>query len=231
MATTKDYLDQLTADKALLVQTLNAKGVTASDTETFTELVPKVDTISGGGNIGYQVTFKVDGNDYYVSQCLQGESITEPPTPTMQGGVFAAWQLNGVDVLFPYTPSADVELIARVEDITVTTAGTSLYTYSGGAVTKRLDGFAVYGYCTYNTTQKFLFLVSQTARNTEMSGNTMAGGGSVSFVYNGETWYYSHSNATVTTSVDHPAADVGDYFQYNSAALIAKAILDAYFNV
>ena len=49
MATTKDYLDQLTADKALLVQILNSKGVTASDSETFTELVPKVDTISGGG--------------------------------------------------------------------------------------------------------------------------------------------------------------------------------------
>lgn len=49
MATTKDYLDQLTADKATLVQILNAKGVTASDSETFTELVPKVDTISGGG--------------------------------------------------------------------------------------------------------------------------------------------------------------------------------------
>lgn len=53
MATTKDYLDQLTADKATLVQILNAKGVTASDTETFTELVPKVDDIQTGGGGGY----------------------------------------------------------------------------------------------------------------------------------------------------------------------------------
>ena len=49
MPTTADYLNQLIDDKADLVAILNAKGVTASDTETFTELVPKVDTIPSGG--------------------------------------------------------------------------------------------------------------------------------------------------------------------------------------
>ena len=70
--------------------------------------------VAGGGGItgGYTVTFKVDGEDYYIASCEAGGTITEPPTPTSQSGVFAAWQLNGTDVTFPYTPSADVELTA-----------------------------------------------------------------------------------------------------------------------
>jgi sulfur carrier protein ThiS len=47
--TVEAALTQLGIDKSDLVAILNAKGVTASDTETFTELVPKVLDISGGG--------------------------------------------------------------------------------------------------------------------------------------------------------------------------------------
>lgn len=49
MPTTTDYLNQLISDKADLAANLTSKGVTASSSETFTELVPKVLDISGGG--------------------------------------------------------------------------------------------------------------------------------------------------------------------------------------
>ena len=54
MATTNDYLTQLQNDKATLVDNLITKGVTASDDETFTELVPKVLNIQGSSN--FQIT-------------------------------------------------------------------------------------------------------------------------------------------------------------------------------
>ena len=90
----------------------------APDNVKFGEIAQDVyDAItSGGSNIGYQVTFKVDGNDYYVASCQQGESITEPPTPTVQRKYFISWQLNGTDVSFPYTPSADVTINANMVD-------------------------------------------------------------------------------------------------------------------
>lgn len=112
MSTTADYLNQLIDDRNDLADNLVTMGVVASHSETFTELVPKVLDISGGSNIGYEVKFTVEGNDYYVASCQQGESISEPPTPTSQLGYFNAWQLNGVDVAFPYTPSADAEVVA-----------------------------------------------------------------------------------------------------------------------
>ena len=42
MATSADYINQLKADKQTLVNNLVAKGVTATNDETFTTLVPKV---------------------------------------------------------------------------------------------------------------------------------------------------------------------------------------------
>lgn len=194
------------------------------------------------GNIGYKVTFKVDGNDYYVAQCLQGDTITAPPEPTIQGGIFGSWQLNDVDISFPYTPSADVELIAVASsyhrEIEVVTAGTALYTYSGSTITKLYnnpdDNITVFGYCTYNNnTQKFLFLVSKIADNTRMSANEMANAVKIPFTYNSETWYYSHSNVTTTTSIDHACAELGDLqdaFNGNPAA-VAAGILNYYYNV
>ena len=49
MATTAEYLTQLQTDKATLVTNLVAKGVDATNDETFTSLVPKVADISTGG--------------------------------------------------------------------------------------------------------------------------------------------------------------------------------------
>ena len=51
MATTNDYLIQLQNDKATLVDNLTTMGVTASDDETFTELVPKILDIESGSDV------------------------------------------------------------------------------------------------------------------------------------------------------------------------------------
>lgn len=52
MATTQEYLSQLQTDKQTLVDNLVTKGVSASNDETFTSLVPKVlDIPSGSGDL------------------------------------------------------------------------------------------------------------------------------------------------------------------------------------
>ena len=92
MATSTDYINQLKADKQTLVNNLVAKGVTATNDETFTTLVPKVadiqsssatlgtKTITANGTYkaendnldGYsEVTVETSGvdiNDYYLMQ-------------------------------------------------------------------------------------------------------------------------------------------------------------------
>lgn len=62
MATTAEYLTQLQTDKATLVTNLVAKGVDATNDETFTTLVPKVANIQGG----------VDINDYFNKNIIGG---------------------------------------------------------------------------------------------------------------------------------------------------------------
>lgn len=49
MPTTADYLTQLERDRDNLADNLVTMGVEASQSETFTSLVPKVLDISGGG--------------------------------------------------------------------------------------------------------------------------------------------------------------------------------------
>lgn len=76
MATTQEYLSQLQIDKENLVNNLISKGVEASNEETFTTLVPKVNDIEAGGGsgdtdwaaIGYDETpdFVKKGYDYAV---------------------------------------------------------------------------------------------------------------------------------------------------------------------
>lgn len=56
MATTADYLTQLQADKQTLVNNLVAKGVEATNDETFTSLVPKVADIQAGGGEDFEIT-------------------------------------------------------------------------------------------------------------------------------------------------------------------------------
>ena len=52
MPTTSDYLTQLQTDKQTIATNINAKGVTTTGNETFTELASMVSQIqTGSGNI------------------------------------------------------------------------------------------------------------------------------------------------------------------------------------
>lgn len=76
MATSADYINQLKADKQTLVNNLVAKGVTATNDETFTSLVPKVASIQGGGKYSpnYISFYKFSGTD--LSENLEGLSTS-----------------------------------------------------------------------------------------------------------------------------------------------------------
>lgn len=177
-------------------------------------------TSGGGSNIGYEVKFKVDGNDYYVSQCLQGESITEPPIPTSQTGTFTAWQINGADVSFPYTPSADVELTAHFStvrtEMEIYDAGTTLWT----GKTKDNNGKAI---CGKTSDDKTLALVGLSANDVAFPYPTRTG----SITYDGDTYYYClYSSSSAVTNPNEAFANVKGAGMY---ATFASNILDHYF--
>ena len=64
MPTTADYLNDLVAQKNALVDNLNAKGVSASQSETLNSLVPKVLDISGEGGGGSDTYYDDFWDDY-----------------------------------------------------------------------------------------------------------------------------------------------------------------------
>lgn len=73
------------------------------------ELEKKIDDLT----IGYTVTFLVDGAVYEKVSVKAGNSVSAPETePTSESGTFVAWQLNGEDVTFPFTPTGDTEITA-----------------------------------------------------------------------------------------------------------------------
>ena len=75
----------------------------------FKELENKIDALS----FGCTVTFIVDGETYETVCVKIGHSVNAPAeNPTSESGSFIAWQLDGEDVIFPYTPTGDTELTA-----------------------------------------------------------------------------------------------------------------------
>lgn len=78
----------------------------------FEALEQKVDALS----LDYTVTFLVDGVVYEAVGVKSGHSVNAPAAePTSESGTFVSWQLDGKDVEFPYTPTADAELVALFE--------------------------------------------------------------------------------------------------------------------
>jgi hypothetical protein len=191
--------------------------VTAYETATV--------NVAGGGGIqgGYTVTFKVDDNDYYIASCEAGGTITEPPKPTSETGNFTAWQLNGVDVSFPYTPSADVELTAHFA-----TVRTEMEVYDAGTVirtnvTKTNNGTAIAGRTSYwggSVTVYITMLLSTEQANTAMTGSNVQTGNTT---YDGVTYYYSYAIG------DGQNQDFWEATGANSAATLATKTLDHYF--
>ena len=68
---------------------------------------------SVGGQLDYTVSFMVDGEPYQFISVKNGSSISEPPQPTVQSGVFAHWENDDGNIVhFPYTPIGDISLKA-----------------------------------------------------------------------------------------------------------------------
>lgn len=66
--------------------------------------------------LDYMVTFKVNGAVYEMASVRSGHAVNAPGTePTIDGGTFVSWQLNGEVVEFPFTPTGDTELTALFE--------------------------------------------------------------------------------------------------------------------
>lgn len=130
MATTAEYLTQLQTDKATLVTNLVAKGVDATNDETFTTLVPKVASIQGG----------VDINDYFDKNIGRGTSDSNFST-SGAAKTLLKWRTplivndNIGDYMFASFPidMPDLEQTSKL-----TSANGMFYTYKGTLV-KEID--------------------------------------------------------------------------------------------
>lgn len=60
----------------------------------------------------HTVTYIVNGEVYKTVTVQEGESIDAPEEPNIEGYIFDRWELNDVQVTFPFTPTEDVEIVA-----------------------------------------------------------------------------------------------------------------------
>lgn len=173
-----------------------------TDDITYGNISTKISEIQTGGGItgGYTVTFKVEGNDYYIASCQQGEAITEPPTPSVQGKNFGGWQLNGVDITFPYTPTADVEVAALLTTKNYLAANNEAITVMRGftfscrnLVTGAFGNKDLVGYGLGSDGMTGVFLITKVSRNNaiERTPSSLFADATSAITYNGETYYYA----------------------------------------
>ena len=77
---------------------------------TYTKTAPEPET--------FTVTFKADGRVFDTQQVEEGKTAARPATdPVKEGHAFAAWQLDGSDYDFGTPVTADIELIAKFEEV------------------------------------------------------------------------------------------------------------------
>lgn len=191
----------------------------------------------GGTSIGYTVTFQVDAETYYIAECLEGDTITAPPTPTGTGA-FQHWEDSDHNTItFPYTPSADITLssvFAQYHDeIATDTAGTKINTTLG---TKANDGLVVSGYAHETSSNGyFTFILGQSLDAIRTNNYNRQ---DFNFTYNGETWYalrewVNSSNKASILDGDIQSYNVGDVSASPSdwGEALGVPTLDYYYNV
>lgn len=105
---------------------------------------------------GYNVTFVVDDEVYAFYSVVQGQAITEPTAPTIEGKPFIGWSTtNSSDdiISFPYTPTADTTLYAI--SLATFVLGFTGLTNSSGALTLT-DDIASFDTYSTNTVGKYV---------------------------------------------------------------------------
>ncbi|MBQ5900225.1 MAG: InlB B-repeat-containing protein [Clostridia bacterium] len=172
-------------------------------------------------NIGYYVKFKVNNDDYYIVSCQQGESITEPPTPTVQSGyAFIGWKdSNDNPIVFPYTPTADIELSAVI-------SAYNFYVSNGGLIctlngkncnphTQPSGAIEICAYGVFTTYCAPLLITTNTRthylRYTNASGNFVYENQKTTVEYNGTTYNVA---AIVNQSVLGTGEDTSGLVRY-----------------
>lgn len=206
---------------------------------TYGNLLDKIDENIGKGGIsgGYQVTFKVNEEDYYFASCEAGNSITAPPDPTVETGkTFTGWKDKDNNVIsFPYTPSDDIELNAGIVNYDFGLLVTKIINGNQYAANHMPNG--PYNVIVAFDTSGYAFAISKTA----VTGNPLVSSMWISsshyyaninnaFTYNGETYYYGKSVYSMT------AQSYGGTVRYviqSTGTDVEKAteLLNAYFGV
>ena len=134
--TLNDYLEQLTEDKSTLVTNLVAKGISASDEETFTTLVPKVNEITPVNNQSKSVTIttntttNIEPDSGYTG--LSSVSVTTNVAPDMSMyfdsfGNGATYDASGQVPLYPI-----MRALKKLPDNIVLTNSTNANKLFGG---------------------------------------------------------------------------------------------------
>jgi len=202
---------------------------------------------SGGITGGYTVTFKVDGEDYYIASCQQSESITEPPVPTVETGkTFTGWKDgNGNVISFPYTPTTNIELTANIVNYN--------FLVSAGEIIGTVNNINYYlvdgrsnDICAITSVYRTVFPFNQqytpiVISKTNSPNNMMTYTDSATRVasvqgnltYNGTTYYYSSLGAR-DGEVSNPnnryiTSNIMPNYDASSYELVVTEILNAYF--
>lgn len=181
----------------------------------------------------YTVTFKIGNVVYEIVSVNAGTSITAPTVPTVPTGtgVFSEWQLSGENVIFPYTPTENVEMTALfVEARTEMDLSQSDVIWSGqySSFTKTNQGWAIGGYVTAtNNNYRRVFLVSDTRDGCAFTTSNSV----TEFDYDGSTYYIGTSGQMLsTTGFSSKLKDMTSYTesQYINAA---TSLLNYYYYV
>jgi hypothetical protein len=186
--------------------------------------------VSGGASLDNTVTFVADGEPYEVVGVKNGNSVNAPATtPTSENGVFAGWQANEEMVVFPYTPTSDIELNAKFQAIRIEMEITGAITIINNqyvGTTKTYDDMCIAGYMGINW--KSPFIVSSTENGVAVNSKSSLKK-TMTVEYDNQT-YYVRYDATTNWTDNYTQFDSRFYAcsstEINSAVV---ELLDHYF--
>lgn len=152
MATVAQLLSQLEGDKETLVNNLNTKGVTATNEETFTELVPKVLEISDSGGITPDKIIQ-NGDYEYIetaeispSNDIGFHAISAPITKSIFYEAGAGYEMNITnDDMAAYLHLTPDKLVQGYTILGVDGTAVNLDTSDANATSEQiLEGYSAY---------------------------------------------------------------------------------------